>query len=114
MPNTVYSIITLSSDAGVVGYPTWGAYGVSKTALDQLTRTWAAELEDTGVRVNCVDPGDINTAMKRATEPDWDTYAQDLYNRYDPVNDLYRIYVYRTRSPDIIAIRPFIFMKCPV
>jgi hypothetical protein len=66
------SIINLSSDAGVVGYPTWGAYGVSKAALDQLTRTWAAELEDTGVRINSVDPGDMNTAMKRRSEPDGD------------------------------------------
>ena len=66
------SIINVSSDAGVVGYPTWGAYGVSKAALDQLTRTWAAELEGTGVRVNSVDPGDMNTAMKRASEPGGD------------------------------------------
>ncbi len=66
------SIINVSSDAGVVGYPTWGAYGVSKAALDQLTRTWAAELEGTGVRANSVDPGDMDTAMKRATEPTGD------------------------------------------
>ncbi len=64
------SIINVSSDAGVVGYPTWGAYGVSKAALDHLTRTWAAELEATGVRVNSVDPGDMDTAMKRASEPE--------------------------------------------
>ena len=66
------AIINVSSDAGVVGYPTWGAYGVSKAALDHLTRTWAAELEGTGVRVNSIDPGDMNTAMKRASEPDGD------------------------------------------
>jgi NAD(P)-dependent dehydrogenase (short-subunit alcohol dehydrogenase family) len=66
------SIINLSSDAGVVGYPTWGAYGVSKAALDQLTRTWAAELEGTAVRVNSVDPGDMNTTMKRSSEPESD------------------------------------------
>lgn len=66
------SIINVSSDAGVVGYPTWGAYGVSKAALDHLTRTWAAELEGTGVRSNSVDPGDMDTAMKRASEPTGD------------------------------------------
>lgn len=66
------SIINVSSDAGVVGYPTWGAYGVSKAALDHLTRTWAAELEGTGVRANSVDPGDMDTAMKRASEPEGD------------------------------------------
>lgn len=66
------SIINVSSDAGAVGYPTWGAYGVSKAALDQLTRVWAAEVSSTGVRVNSVDPGDMDTVMKRATEPDGD------------------------------------------
>ena len=63
------AVINVSSDAGVVGYPTWGAYGVSKAALDHLTRTWAAELEGTGVRVNSVDPGSMDTAMHRAAEP---------------------------------------------
>ena len=67
------AIINVSSDAGVVGYSTWGAYGVSKAGLDQLTRTWAAELEGTGVRVNSVDPGDMNTAMKRASDPEGDS-----------------------------------------
>lgn len=66
------SIINVSSDAGVVGYATWGAYGVSKAALDQLTRVWAAELEGTGVRINSVDPGDMDTVMKRASEPEGD------------------------------------------
>jgi NAD(P)-dependent dehydrogenase (short-subunit alcohol dehydrogenase family) len=67
------SIINVSSDAGVTGYATWGAYGVSKAAVDQLTRIWAAELDGTGVRVNSVDPGDMNTAMKRASEPEGDS-----------------------------------------
>lgn len=67
------SVINVSSDAGVVGYPTWGGYGVSKAALDHLTRTWAAELEGTGVRVNSVDPGDMDTVMKRASEPGGDS-----------------------------------------
>lgn len=66
------SIINVSSDAGVVGYPTWGAYGASKAALDHMTRAWAAELEGTGVRINSVDPGDMDTVMKRASEPDGD------------------------------------------
>ncbi len=66
------SIINVSSDAGVVGYASWGAYGVSKAALDHLTRTWAAELADSGVRINSVDPGEMDTVMKRASEPEGD------------------------------------------
>jgi NAD(P)-dependent dehydrogenase (short-subunit alcohol dehydrogenase family) len=66
------SVINVSSDAGVVGYPGWGAYGVSKAALDQMTRIWASELEGSGVRVNSVDPGDMATAMHAAALPDDD------------------------------------------
>jgi NAD(P)-dependent dehydrogenase (short-subunit alcohol dehydrogenase family) len=66
------SVVNVSSDAGVVGYPGWGAYGLSKAALDQLTRIWASELDGTGVRVNSVDPGDMATAMHAAALPDDD------------------------------------------
>ena len=66
------SIINVTSDAGIVGYPGWGAYGISKFGLEGMSQTWAAELEDTKVRVNWVDPGSMNTAMHRAAEPDED------------------------------------------
>ncbi|HXO66606.1 MAG TPA: SDR family oxidoreductase [Candidatus Dormibacteraeota bacterium] len=65
-------IINVSSDVAVNGYPGWGAYSVSKAALDGLTRTWAAELEETGVKIFAIDPGDMNTAMHRAALPDDD------------------------------------------
>jgi NAD(P)-dependent dehydrogenase (short-subunit alcohol dehydrogenase family) len=66
------SIINVTSDAGITGYPGWGAYGISKFGLEGLSQTWAAELADTGVRVNWVDPGNMNTAMHRAAEPEED------------------------------------------
>ena len=62
-------IINVSSDAGVQAYPGWGGYGASKAALEHVSRTLAAELEGTGVRVYAVDPGDINTEMHRLAEP---------------------------------------------
>jgi len=65
-------VIGITSDAGVVGYPRWGAYGVSKAALDHLMRTWAAELEGTGVRFLSLDPGDMDTAMHAEAMPDAD------------------------------------------
>ena len=66
------SIINVTSDAGVTGYPSWGAYGISKFGIEGMSQTWAAELEDSGVRVNWVDPGNMNTAMHRAAEPEED------------------------------------------
>ncbi len=66
------SIINVTSDAGNVGYAGWGAYGISKFGLEGLTQTWAAELAESDVRVNLVDPGNMNTAMHRAAEPEAD------------------------------------------
>lgn len=66
------SIINVTSDAGVTGYPGWGAYGISKFGIEGMSQTWAAELEESNVRVNWVDPGNMNTAMHRAAEPEED------------------------------------------
>lgn len=65
-------IVHISSDAAVSAYPRWGAYGVSKAALDHLARTWAAELAGTGVRVLSVDPGEMRTKMHADAIPDAD------------------------------------------
>jgi len=66
------SIINVTSDAGQVGYPGWGAYGISKFGLEGMSQTWASELEETDLRVNWVDPGSMSTAMHRAAEPEED------------------------------------------
>src|SRR5450759_331536 len=66
------SIINVTSDAGVIGYPGWGAYGISKFGLEGMSQTWASELQDTSVRINWVDPGGMNTSMHKAAEPDED------------------------------------------
>ncbi|GAB5546457.1 MAG: SDR family NAD(P)-dependent oxidoreductase [Sandaracinaceae bacterium] len=65
-------VVHVSSDAAVEAYPTWGAYGASKAALDHLSRVWAAELEGTGVRVLSVDPGEMNTKMHADAIPEAD------------------------------------------
>jgi len=66
------SIVNVTSDAGRVGYPGWGAYGISKFGIEGMSATWAAELEGSSVRVNWVDPGNMNTEMHRAAEPEED------------------------------------------
>jgi NAD(P)-dependent dehydrogenase (short-subunit alcohol dehydrogenase family) len=68
-------VLHITSDAGAVAYQRWGAYGISKAALDHLGRIWAEELQDTGVRFLTIDPGEMDTAMHAAAMPDADRSA---------------------------------------
>jgi NAD(P)-dependent dehydrogenase (short-subunit alcohol dehydrogenase family) len=77
------SIINVTSEAGNTGYAGWGAYGISKFALEGLTETWADELMETGVRVNMVDPGEMDTEMHQLAVPDCD---YELANPKDVIN----------------------------
>jgi short-subunit dehydrogenase len=65
-------VLDVTSDASIAAYPGWGAYGVSKAALDHLGRILGAELDGTGVRVLTVDPGEMNTRMHADALPDAD------------------------------------------
>jgi NAD(P)-dependent dehydrogenase (short-subunit alcohol dehydrogenase family) len=65
-------VVNISSDASVEAYPTWGAYSISKAALDHLTRIWAVELAEAGVRFLSIDPGEMNTRMHADAMPEAD------------------------------------------
>jgi NAD(P)-dependent dehydrogenase (short-subunit alcohol dehydrogenase family) len=68
-------VVQITSDASVNAYPNWGAYGVSKAALDHLGRIFGAELEGSGVRVVTIDPGEMDTQMHADAIPDADRAA---------------------------------------
>ena len=72
------SVVNISSDAALAGYPSWGMYGSSKAALDLLGLTLAHELEDRGVSVVTVDPGDLRTSMHQAAFPGTDISDRPL------------------------------------
>lgn len=63
------SVIFTADEAGHRGKAFWGAYGVSKFAIEGLTQTLAAELENSSIRVNCIDPGPTNTSLRRRIFP---------------------------------------------
>jgi NAD(P)-dependent dehydrogenase (short-subunit alcohol dehydrogenase family) len=65
-------LVHVSSDAAVQAYPRWGAYSVSKAALDHLSRLWAAELGELCVRSFSVDPGEMHTKMHSDALPEAD------------------------------------------
>ena len=63
-------IINVSSIAAKTAFPEWGAYCVSKAALNALSQAIAAEERANGIRVTTVMPGAVNT-------PIWDTETVD-------------------------------------
>src|ERR1035437_1490848 len=60
------SIINTASIAGLIGSPDVAVYSASKHAVIGLTKSAALECSATGVRVNCVCPGLIDSRMLSA------------------------------------------------
>ena len=63
------AIINLTSGVGRVGKAKWGAYAVSKAALEGFTQVLADELRGEGIRVNSVNPAATRTQMRAAAYP---------------------------------------------
>jgi NAD(P)-dependent dehydrogenase (short-subunit alcohol dehydrogenase family) len=67
------TVLFTSSGVGARGRAYWGAYAVSKFAVEGLTQVLAPELESTSnIRVNIIDPGKVRTHMRRAAYPSED------------------------------------------
>jgi NAD(P)-dependent dehydrogenase (short-subunit alcohol dehydrogenase family) len=69
-------VVNVTSDAAVEGYRGWGGYGSSKAALEQLSNVLS--VEETGVRVYWVDPGDLRTQMHQDAFPGEDISDRPL------------------------------------
>ena len=62
------SVVNTASVAGLVGSPGMPAYVASKHAVIGLTKTASGEVARSGVRVNCICPGPIDTRMIHSLE----------------------------------------------
>ena len=47
----------------------WGPYAASKAALEKMVKDWSLEIEKTNIRANIINPGKINTSMRRQAYP---------------------------------------------
>lgn len=65
-------VLNITSDAAVTPYAGWGAYGASKAALLHMSRIWNEELGAHSVRVEALDPGDMDTPLHALADPDCD------------------------------------------
>jgi len=63
-------IINIASVAGKEGNPNASAYSASKAAVIGLTKSLGKELADTGIRVNCVTPAAVKTAIFDQMSPE--------------------------------------------
>ncbi|MDP5291170.1 YciK family oxidoreductase [Oceanimonas sp. CHS3-5] len=63
------SIIYTSSGVGKQGRAYWGSYAISKFATEGMMQVLAAELDGSGVRANCINPGATRTSMRARAYP---------------------------------------------
>ncbi len=62
-------VIMVTSSVGQKAAPYWGAYKISKSALDAMVEMVAAEWKDSDLRINAVNPGATRTAMRAKAMP---------------------------------------------
>ena len=65
------AVVNIASIAGKEGNPNASAYSASKAAVIALTKSLGKELADTGVRVNCVTPAAVKTAIFDQMKPEF-------------------------------------------
>jgi 3-oxoacyl-[acyl-carrier protein] reductase len=63
-------IVNISSVVGFKGYPLQAAYTASKHAIMGMTKSIAAELKDSNIRISAILPGGVETAMLASARPD--------------------------------------------
>lgn len=64
------AVINVSSVYGTIGAPLQGVYAMTKAALISMTRTFAAEFGSSGIRVNAIAPGLVDTKLAAALVAD--------------------------------------------
>ena len=99
----VKSVVNISSSSGVMHLSGQSVYGMTKAALNYLTISLAGELAASGIRVNGIGPGPIDTPIHK-------TWADDLEAAYQWLAE--QVPLGRIGEADEVA-RWITFLLCP-
>ncbi len=69
LENGFGKIVNVAAVAGLNGRAKMAPYSISKSAVIRLTESMAAELKGSGINVNCILPGTIDTPTNRENMP---------------------------------------------
>jgi NAD(P)-dependent dehydrogenase (short-subunit alcohol dehydrogenase family) len=75
MTSPIRSVVNISSSSGTLHLSGQSVYGMTKAALNYLTISLAGELAPSGIRVNCIGPGPVDTPIHQ-------TYSDDIEATY--------------------------------
>ncbi len=91
------SIVNVSSGVGRTGKARWGAYAVTKFAIEGLTQVLAAETGGSGLVVLAINPGPLRTAMRAAA------YPQEDPATVTPPEEVARVFLWAAAHPEARA-----------
>ena len=72
--------IFLTSSVSFNPRPFWGAYSISKAALNHMTKLWAQENTHNNLSICTIEPGETNTRLRKYANP-----GENINNLQDPV-----------------------------
>lgn len=99
-------IVNITSDAGRRGFPGLAVYSGSKFFLEGLSQALREEVASNGIRVTCLQPGDVKTELIGHTT---DEEAKEMYDASSKVKvlepeDVARACVYALSQPAYVAV----------
>lgn len=99
------AVVSMGSIGGLVAVKEYSAYGASKAAVIQMTRSMAADYAEHNIRVNCLCPGPIDTPMlRRAAEKLGGDHPEKVIEAYASYTLLKRV----GKPEDVAAAAAFL------
>ena len=99
-------IVNITSDAGRKAFPGLGVYSGSKFFVEAMSQSLRAETASTGLRVTCIQPGNVETPLL-ATSTDADAlkaYGEPSGAKVLEPADIGRAVVYAVTQPQWCAV----------